>query len=104
MYSVIIRIDPSRVQGLDADIRYTIPRQLSEASGGEIEDDGYDYEDGTDAMHIYLSTNTAETAVPIIVNYMQSEVFRGTGLAAAVQVSIANASPSGEDDYRVVYP
>jgi hypothetical protein len=104
MQSIVLRIDPSQLHGLDADLRYTIPSLLFEATAGGVQDDGYDYEEGSDAMLIYLSTENSEAALPFVVNLIQSENFQGTGLAAATQIGVSNLPAAKAASFQVMFP
>lgn len=73
MHTIVLRLDPAKLANPDADMRYILPDFLAEKSGFLIQDDGYDYEDETDAMLLYLKTADVEKALVFI-----NDVFAGT--------------------------
>jgi hypothetical protein len=89
----------------DADLRYIVPERLVEASNGILTADGYDYETGTNAMLLFLSTVDVATALPFVTNLLENEVIYGNRLADAAKVGV---SPDDEaesaSEFRVVYP
>ena len=70
MQSLVIRIDPKLLTNADLDLRYEIPDRLSRLSEKTIKDAGYDFEPGTDAMHIYLSVEDANAAIPLVIRLL----------------------------------
>jgi hypothetical protein len=89
----------------DADLRYVVPERLVEASNGILSADGYDYEAGSNAMLLFLSTGDVVAALPFVTNLLENEVIYGNRLANAAKVGV---SPDDEaesaGDFRVVYP
>ena len=105
MPSILIRLDPGRMDNPDTDLRYLIPDRLVETSNGILQANGYDYEDGTQAMLLHLSTTDLAAAVPFVIELLENEVICGNRLAEASRVSTSpddNAEFDG--DSRVVYP
>jgi len=43
MATLVVRLDPGRLDNLDSDIRCVLPDLLPERSGGELSEGGYDY-------------------------------------------------------------
>lgn len=89
----------------DADLRYTVPDRLAEVSSGILTDSGYDYEEGTDAMLIYLSTDNLDEALPFVIGLLENEVIHENRLADSAKVG---TSPLDETerpaDFTLVYP
>ena len=104
MPSMVIRIEPDKLQDADLDLRYEIPDLLAERSGGLIKDDGYDYEPHGNAMQIYLRTLDLDSAVPQVVAFLETERLHGNHLSDAAQVGISEAEASATKQFRVVYP
>ena len=104
MPSIVIRLDPSRLQDPDLDLRYEIPDLLVTRSGGLIKDDGYDYEPEGNALRIYLRTPDLNSAVRQVITFLEKEHLHGNHLADAAQVGISEAAASARQEYRVVYP
>ncbi|CAN7775460.1 hypothetical protein LJR084_007857 [Variovorax sp. LjRoot84] len=104
MPAILIRLDPARLANPDLDLRYDIPERLAQASGGLVKSSGFDYEDCTDAMLIYLSTSSVTEAMRFVVAMLDDEVVHGNRLADAAQVGVSELSPKEATRYTVVYP
>jgi hypothetical protein len=104
MPSIVIRLDPVKLDNPDADLRYEIPDLLSQGSGGLINDDGYDYEPGGNAMQIYLKTADLAGAVQQVVRFLETEHPHGNDLAPAAQVGISESEASDVTEFKIVYP
>lgn len=105
MPSVLIRLDPRRMANPDTDLRYVVPDRLAELSSGILTDSGYDYEEGTDAMLIYLSTNNLDAALPFVIELLENKIVHENRLAASAKVG---TSPLDQTecpaDFTIVYP
>ncbi|HMA92782.1 MAG TPA: hypothetical protein VKP30_08855 [Polyangiaceae bacterium] len=104
MPSIVIRLDPERLQNPDLDLRYMIPDQLAARSSGLIADDGYDYEPENNVMQIYLRTTNLEFAVPLVVEMLETECVLGNILATSAQIGISDAEAVNTNEFRVIYP
>ncbi|CAN7571488.1 MULTISPECIES: hypothetical protein [unclassified Variovorax] len=58
-----------------------------------VKSSGFDYEDGTNAMLIYLSTSSVTDAMPFVIAMLDDEVVHGNRLAEAAKVGISELSP-----------
>ena len=45
MQTIIIVLNPAKLENPDLDLRYDIPDRIHEVSNGAIQDNGYDYID-----------------------------------------------------------
>jgi hypothetical protein len=104
MSSIVIRLDPTKLDNPDADLRYEIPDLLSERSGGLMNDDGYDYEPEGHAMQIYLKVSEIAGAVEQVVQFLETEHPHGNDLAPAAQVGVSESEPADVTEFRIVYP
>ena len=104
MASIVIRLDPEKLEHSDLDLRYEIPDHLARRSAGLIKDDGYDYESHGNAMQIYLQTPDLGSAVPQVISFLETEPLHGNLLAHAAQVGISESDASATSEFRVVYP
>lgn len=69
MTSLVIILDPAKLEHPDLDLRYAIPDLLHKLSEGNIEDNGYDYEEweGQEPLlAIFLKVKNLEFAVETI--------------------------------------
>ena len=87
MPSITLRLVPQRLKNPDLDIRYVLPDLLAEKSGGLIEDDGYDYEEGSDAMLVFLKTTNLEEALACISDVIMNTEVLGNDLKDAVEIT-----------------
>lgn len=89
----------------DTDLRYVIPDRLVETSKGILESNGYDYEDGSHAMLLYLSTADLAAAIPFVIDLLENEAIYGNRLADAARVSTSpDDNAEFDDDSHIVYP
>ena len=85
----VIRVNPGDLTNPDADLRYAIPDLLQSRSGGRVQDNGFDYEDG-DVMAIFVSTFDPEWAEPFIRQTLDTQVIYDNELANRYTLSIAD--------------
>jgi hypothetical protein len=88
MASIILKLDPAAMTNRDLDIRYVLPDLLTKGSAGLLEDGGYDYEEGSDRLLIYLDTTDMEKAVPYVANFLSTTIVMGNDLRNGVEVEI----------------
>ena len=50
MQTIIVLLNPGKLENPDLDIRYQIPDRIEEVSGGIIQDNGYDYIDAPEGQ------------------------------------------------------
>lgn len=105
MPSLLIRIEPHLLTNPDLDLRYAFPDRLNKLSDGLIRDSGFDYEDGTPAMLIFLAADNLEAGVSLVIHVLETEAIYGNRLtdAATVGTSIGDETDAAAD-FVVVYP
>lgn len=104
MPSLVIRLDPALLPNPDTDLRYDIPDRLQVDTNGLVEDGGFDYEAGTDAMLIYLETTDLPAALNAVVAFLRSEALQGTDLAEAATVGVSDEDADVSREYTVAFP
>ncbi|QMV73271.1 hypothetical protein HS961_10775 [Comamonas piscis] len=105
MSSLLLRIDPRLLKNPDLDLRTQLVDRLSERSNGYITEDGYDYEDDTDAMLIFLCTGGLPTASHLVVHVLEHEEILGNCLAGASTLGLSTTEDAEiASDYLVIYP
>jgi hypothetical protein len=102
--SIVIRLDPAKLENPDADLRYEIPDRLAQRSAGLIQDDGYDYESSGDVMQIYLKTADLDSALLQVVAFLETEGLHGNQLARAAEVGVSESDASAATEFRLAYP
>jgi hypothetical protein len=88
MPTIILKLIPSRLTNPDLDLRYLLPDLLAERSGGLIVDDGYEYEDGSDALLIYLRTEDLKRALAAIADLVEGTRVLGNELREGLEVIV----------------
>lgn len=89
----------------DADLRYAVPDRLAEVSSGILTDSGFDYEERTDAMLIYLSTKNLDSALPFVIELLENEVIYENRLADSATVGTSPLDEAERPaDFAVIYP
>jgi hypothetical protein len=101
MPTIAIRLDPTKLDNPDLDIRYVLPDRLASESDGLLRDDGYDYA-GHRPPYLILYQLAADATVGLnrVIRLIQSERILGNDLRPAAVVALRE--PDGR--YRVEYP
>jgi hypothetical protein len=99
MATVVVRLDPRRLDTPDADIRYALPDLLAERSGGLVTDDGYDYAGEGSLLVLFLQAAEVEPAVACVLDVVQNVRVLGNDLRPAAVVALARGT-----EFEVVYP
>lgn len=71
MQTIVVLLNPGKLENPDMDLRYCIPDRIEEVSKGAIQDNGYDFVDTEDGqpgplMGIWLKTESASENWPLI--------------------------------------
>jgi hypothetical protein len=88
MRTIILKLFPAHLRNPDLDIRYVLPDLLVERSGGLIEDVGYDYEDGSDTLLIYLDTEDLDRALACINDLVEDTKVLGNDLKEGMEILV----------------
>ena len=99
MATIVLRIDPSKLDNPDADIRYQLPDLLAERSGGTMVPDGYDYVGEGPLLLLFLRTSDVESALACVLEVIESERVLDNDLRRGVVVAV-----KVENAYDVRYP
>lgn len=109
MQTIIVLLNPGKLENPDMDLCYCVPDRIEEVSGSSIQGNGYDFIDAEERqpgplMGIWLKTEHADESWPLIKKLLQSEKFMGNDLSASAQIYI---SENDTDDIRhcsLVFP
>lgn len=105
MAIIAIRLDPGRLDNADLDIRYILPDRIVERSKGAAADGGYDYGRTSEALIVFLCTESPDVVLPIVLDVLQTEVIHGNRLAGAATVGLSAADDfEDETAYDVIFP
>lgn len=109
MQTIIIVLNPGKLENPDTDLCYCIPDRIEEVSHDAIQDNGYDYID-TEAgepgplMGIWLRTESAEESWPIVLKLFQEERFKGNDLSGSAEIFISENDTEDLENCTLVYP
>ena len=109
MQTIIIVLNPGKLENPDMDLCYCIPERIEEVSGGAIQDNGYDYLDTEKGqpgplMGIWLKAKSAEESLPIIIKLFQDEKFKGNDLSMAAEIYISENDAEEIENCTLVFP
>ena len=109
MQTIIIVLNPGKLENPDLDLRYDIPDRIEEVSNGAIQDNGYDYIDAEEGqpgplMGIWLRTESAGENWPVIVKLFQEERFQGNDLSLSAEILISENDTEDIEHCTLVFP
>ncbi len=104
MPSIAIRLDPDLLDDAALCVRYHLGEMLEERSSGLVLNDGYAFEEETDAMQIYLKAPDLDAALPFVIDFLETERLFGDALANAVKVGVSSVDAIGTTEFRIVFP
>lgn len=109
MQTIIIVLNPSKLENPDLDLRYLIPDRIEQVSNGAIQDNGYDYidteeENNGPLMAIWLETESAGENWPFIKKLFQAEKFKGNDLSKSAEIFISEKDTAELENCTLVFP
>lgn len=109
MQTIIIVLNPAKLQNPDLDLRYLIPERIEEVSGGIIRDNGYDYIDTEEGksgplMGIWLETEQADEDWHMIKKLFQEEKFKENDLSVSAEIYISENDTEDIENCTLVFP
>ncbi len=109
MQTIILLLNPGKLDNPDMDLRYCIPDRIEEVSGSAIQDNGYSFIDTEDGqpgplMGIWLKTEDAGKHWPMLSKLFRDETFLGNDLSASVQIYISENDTDGLEHCTRVFP
>ncbi|MDO4943618.1 MAG: hypothetical protein Q4E74_00285 [Ruminococcus sp.] len=103
MQTIIIKLNPSKLENPDLDLRYSVPERIVEISGGAISDDGYDYlEDNS--LGLWLKADCANDSYPLIVELLSNEKFLNNDLSLSAEIYISEKECDDIENCSKVFP
>lgn len=109
MHTIIVLLNPGKLENPDLDIRYQIPDRIEEVSGGVIQDNGYDYIDAPEGqpgplLGIWLKTESASENWPILLKLFKEEKFMGNDLSLSAEIFISENDTDDVENCTLVFP
>ena len=108
METIIVLLNPGKMENPDLDLRYEIPDRIEEVTEGLIRDNGYDYVDAEAGepgplLGIWLRTESANDNWPAVVRLLREEVFKGNDLSQSAQIYISERDTEEMEECRLVF-
>ncbi len=109
MQTIIVLLNPAKLENPDLDLRYVVPDRIEEITESAIQDNGYDYietENGQPGplMGIWLETENASENWPKIIELFQKERFKGNDLSTSAQIYISEKDTDEIENCTQVFP
>ncbi|HZS38130.1 MAG TPA: hypothetical protein VFF06_14935 [Polyangia bacterium] len=104
MPTIVIRIDPEKLEDADLDLRYEIPELLTQRSQGLLSDAGYTHEWDSDALLLFLETKDVTGGLPFVIALLENDRLHGNDLAAAAMIASSEREVTDVEQLEVVYP
>ncbi len=109
MQTIIVVLNPGKLENADMDLRYSVSDRVEEVSGSLIQGNGYDFIDTEDGepgplMGIWLETENARENWHIVSELFQSEKFLGNDLSLSAQIYISENDTDDLENCTLVFP
>lgn len=109
MQTIIVVLNPGKLENPDMDLRCSVPDRIEEISHGAIQDNGYDFIDTEGdqpgpLMGIWLKTESAGENWPMIKNMFQEEKFSENDLSASAEIYISENDAETLENCTLVFP
>lgn len=109
MQTIIVLLNPGKLENADMDLSYSVPERIEEVSGSLIKSNGYDFIDTEDGepgplMGIWLETENASANWHIVRKLFQSEKFKENDLSLSAQIYISESDTADLEDCILVFP
>ena len=109
MQTMIIRLNPGKLENPDMDLSYYISDRIEHVSSGRIQQDGYDFidvEEGKSGplMAIYLKTEDVNKHWSIVSELFQKEKMKGNDLSKSAEIYISQKDTDDIEDCKLVFP
>ena len=106
MQTIIVVLNPGKLENPDTDLCYEVPEQIEKFSKGIIVENGYDYiENGrNDLMGIWLETENAAENWKIVLQLFQKRMILQNDLSASAEIYISEQDTAELNDSIRVFP
>uniref|UniRef100_UPI0040567F73 hypothetical protein n=1 Tax=Agathobacter sp. TaxID=2021311 RepID=UPI0040567F73 len=109
MQTIVILLNPGKLENPDMDLSYYVPNRIEEVSNGIIQGDGYDFVDAEEGepgplMGIWLKTENASENWPIIRKLLQNEKMKGNDLSMSARIYISEKDADDIENCSLVFP
>lgn len=109
MQTIIVLLNPGKLENPDTDLCYCVPERIEEISNGKIQENGYDYMDTEDGqpgplIGIWLRTESASDNWTIITRLFQEEKFIDNDLSVSAEIYISENDTEEIEKCTLVFP
>lgn len=109
MQTIIVLLNPGKLENADMDLSYSVPDRIEEVSGSLIQSNGYDFIDTEDGepgplMGIWLKVENASESWHIVSELLQNEKFLGNDLSLSAQIYISEKDTADLENCMLVFP
>lgn len=109
MQTIIVLINPGKLENPDMDLCYCVPDRIEEVTDSVIQSNGYDFIDTEKGqlgplMGIWLATENASENWSVISKLFQSEKFKGNDLSMSAQIYISENDTDDIENCTLVFP
>lgn len=108
--TIVIVLDPGKLENPDLDLRYDLPARIETATAGAVRNGGYDYIDlppdqPGPLMGLFLRTGEPAAGLwPKVLELLRRERFLGNDLSQSAEIYISPGAPAELADCVRVYP
>ncbi|MBO4867717.1 MAG: hypothetical protein J5582_14345 [Ruminococcus sp.] len=103
MQTIIIMLDPEKMENPDLDLTYALPVRIEEFTDNTVYDNGYDYVDG-DVIAMWLETENAEAGAEKVIELIKAERIVDNDLSKTVEILISEEDCAEIDKCRKIFP
>lgn len=109
MQTIIVLLNPGKLENPDMDLCYCVPDRIEEVSGSLIQSNGYDFIDTEDGesgplMGIWLKVENASESWHIVSELLQKEKFKENNLSMSAQIYISENDTDDIENCTLVFP
>ncbi len=109
MQTIVIALNPGKLENPDLDLRYAIPDRIEEVTKKAVQDNGYDYIDAPEGqpgplLGLWLETEDAAANWPKILRLFQDERFLENDLSQSAEIYISPKETEKLENCTRVYP
>ncbi|MDE6579362.1 MAG: hypothetical protein K2K41_02385 [Ruminiclostridium sp.] len=103
MQTIIILLDPKKLENPVTDLSYNVPVEIEKATDNKVYDNGYDYLDN-DIMALWLETENAAEWYPKVLELLKERDFCGNDISKTAELYISESECAKLENCRKVYP
>lgn len=103
MQTIIILLDPAKLENADTGLSYVVPVEIEKATGSKVTDNGFDFLDN-DRMGIWLAAENAEEYSPAVIKILKENKFCDNDLSLTAEIYISEKDCDELENCRKVYP